>query len=49
MECTLRLEQLVEEDWVKFTEARFLIVARDPVNSFHQSSTGGNKGRERTF
>ena len=49
MECTLMLEQLVEEDWVKFTEARFLIVARDPVNSFHQSSTGGNKGRAGTI
>jgi acyl-coenzyme A thioesterase 9 len=26
------LEQLVKEDWVKFTEARFLMVARDPLN-----------------
>jgi len=32
MECTLRLEQLVDEEWVKFTEARFLMVARDPLN-----------------
>ena len=32
MECTLHLEQLVEEVWVKFTEARFLMVARDPLN-----------------
>jgi len=32
MECTLNLEQLVDDEWEKFTEARFLMVARDPLN-----------------
>jgi len=32
MECTLMLEQLIDEEWKKFTEARFLMVARDPLN-----------------
>lgn len=32
MECSLKLEQLVDEEWEKFTEARFLMVARDPLN-----------------
>lgn len=31
-ECTLVLEQLVNRDWVKITEALFVLVARDPLN-----------------
>ena len=31
-ESTLCLEQLVEGQWVKFTEALFVLVARDPLN-----------------
>lgn len=32
MECTLSLDQLLEETWTKSTEATFLMVARDPLN-----------------
>jgi len=31
-ESTLCLEQLVDGEWVKFTEALFVLVARDPLN-----------------
>ena len=31
-ESTLCLEQWVEGQWVKFTEALFVLVARDPLN-----------------
>ena len=31
-ETTLQLEQLISGHWVKFTEATFVMVARDPLN-----------------
>merc|ERR1719300_1707115 len=31
-ESTLSLEQFVEGEWVKFTDALFVLVARDPLN-----------------
>ena len=31
-ESTLHLEQLIDGEWVKFTEALFVLVARDPLN-----------------
>ena len=31
-ESTLHLEQLIDGQWVKFTEATFVLVARDPLN-----------------
>ena len=31
-ESTLHLEQLIDGDWVKITEALFVLVARDPLN-----------------
>ena len=31
-ETSLQLEQFIEGQWVKFTEATFVMVARDPLN-----------------
>ena len=31
-ETSLQLEQLIDGHWVKFTEATFVMVARDPLN-----------------
>ena len=31
-ESTLCLEQLVDGEWIKFTDALFVLVARDPLN-----------------
>ena len=31
-ETSLQLEQLIEGHWIKFTEATFVMVARDPLN-----------------
>ena len=31
-ESTLHLEQLIDDRWVKITEALFVLVARDPLN-----------------
>ena len=31
-ETSLQLEQLIEGHWLKFTEATFVMVARDPLN-----------------